>query len=352
MFAFLVTLGAAWHLDDLLDERAPRLRSAVAFGAGGADAARGHALLRAHRAASRARDAARAGASPVGARRARAGSALFLLLVVPHFLWRRRYYGWWLPNTFYIKSSGIGGAWAAGRVLPAARRRAVSLVGHSARLSSPAALVARAACGARCSRLRAAGHRRVLPSTWRRWAATSWACSASSCRWFRCCARAARWRCARRCSARIGARRSPLPAVVASRSALHAWHAVRRRQARARRAGPSDRGIDRPGWLRWYTDRPRRHRQLVRPATRSPTTTPPSVAPARRSTTAASARSTATASATSTSRTSRAGVATAPRPPEVRARRLHPLEAPDDHHLEPTIASATRRLLAATRRCG
>ena len=38
----------------------------------------------------------------------------FLAIVVPHFLWRRWYYGWWLPNTFYIKSSGVGGAWAQG----------------------------------------------------------------------------------------------------------------------------------------------------------------------------------------------------------------------------------------------
>jgi arabinofuranosyltransferase len=39
---------------------------------------------------------------------------LFLLLVVPHLLWRRWYYGWWLPNTFYIKSSGLGGVWSQG----------------------------------------------------------------------------------------------------------------------------------------------------------------------------------------------------------------------------------------------
>ena len=39
---------------------------------------------------------------------------LFLLLVVPHLLWRRWYYGWWLPNTFYIKSSGGRGTWSQG----------------------------------------------------------------------------------------------------------------------------------------------------------------------------------------------------------------------------------------------
>ena len=31
---------------------------------------------------------------------------LFLLFVIPHFLWRHHYYGYWFPNTYYIKSSG------------------------------------------------------------------------------------------------------------------------------------------------------------------------------------------------------------------------------------------------------
>ncbi len=31
------------------------------------------------------------------------------LLIVPHLLWRHWYYGWWLPNTFYIKASGGAG---------------------------------------------------------------------------------------------------------------------------------------------------------------------------------------------------------------------------------------------------
>ena len=40
----------------------------------------------------------------------------FVILVAPHFGWRRLYYGWWLPNTFYIKSSGGKGTWARGLV--------------------------------------------------------------------------------------------------------------------------------------------------------------------------------------------------------------------------------------------
>ena len=40
--------------------------------------------------------------------------ACFLLLTVPHLLWRRSYYGYWVPNTFYIKSSGGAAAWSQG----------------------------------------------------------------------------------------------------------------------------------------------------------------------------------------------------------------------------------------------
>jgi hypothetical protein len=40
---------------------------------------------------------------------------MFLLLTVPHIVWRRLYYGYYVPNTFYIKSSGGSGAWQQGR---------------------------------------------------------------------------------------------------------------------------------------------------------------------------------------------------------------------------------------------
>ncbi len=33
---------------------------------------------------------------------------------MPHLLWRHAYYGWWLPNTFYIKASGGAGTWGQG----------------------------------------------------------------------------------------------------------------------------------------------------------------------------------------------------------------------------------------------
>ena len=35
--------------------------------------------------------------------------ASFLLIFVPYFAWRWRYYGWPFPNTFYVKSSGTAG---------------------------------------------------------------------------------------------------------------------------------------------------------------------------------------------------------------------------------------------------
>src|SRR5438270_887356 len=50
---------------------------------------------------------------PLGWAEVRA-AGIFAAFVVPHFLWRRWYYGWWLPNTFYIKTSGGSGTWARG----------------------------------------------------------------------------------------------------------------------------------------------------------------------------------------------------------------------------------------------
>jgi hypothetical protein len=112
MFTFLVTLGAAWHVDEILDEQPPRVRTAIAFGLAALTRPEGtllFALTAFHRllvtVARRRFTLGRAELRYLGA---------FLLLVVPHFLWRRWYYGWWLPNTFYIKSSGIGGTWTQG----------------------------------------------------------------------------------------------------------------------------------------------------------------------------------------------------------------------------------------------
>jgi hypothetical protein len=109
LFTFLVTLGVAWHLEEILDGVPPRPRTGFVFGLAALTRPEGilffgvtalHRLL-----------------VQLAGRRLRIGRAellaagSFLVLVVPHFVWRRWYYGWWLPNTFYIKSSGVGGHW-------------------------------------------------------------------------------------------------------------------------------------------------------------------------------------------------------------------------------------------------
>jgi hypothetical protein len=127
MFTFLVTLGVAWHLDEILlgppskagaaSEASfavapPRARTGLVFGLA--------ALTRPEGILFFAVTALHRGLVQLARRRLRIGRAelvaagAFLALVVPHFLWRRWYYGWWLPNTFYIKSSGVGGHWQQG----------------------------------------------------------------------------------------------------------------------------------------------------------------------------------------------------------------------------------------------
>ncbi len=112
MFTFLVTLGGAWHLDELLDERPPRVRTAVAFALAALTRPEG-SLLFALTVLHRGIVTIARGRFSLGRAELRFVGA-FLAFVVPHFLWRRWYYGWWLPNTFYIKSSGVGGVWQQG----------------------------------------------------------------------------------------------------------------------------------------------------------------------------------------------------------------------------------------------
>jgi hypothetical protein len=112
MFAFLVTLGAAWHLDEMLDDRPPRARTGLVFALAALTRPEG-SLLFALTVLHRAFVTFARGRFSLGRAELRFVGA-FLVLVVPHFLWRRWYYGWWLPNTFYIKSSGVGGAWQQG----------------------------------------------------------------------------------------------------------------------------------------------------------------------------------------------------------------------------------------------
>ncbi|MCA1665101.1 MAG: hypothetical protein LC659_12675, partial [Myxococcales bacterium] len=96
MFAFLVTLGCAWHLDEMLDDRPPRARTALAFALAALTRPEGSlffALTVFHRAVvTFARGRFSLGRSELRF------VATFFALVVPHFVWRRWYYGWWLPN--------------------------------------------------------------------------------------------------------------------------------------------------------------------------------------------------------------------------------------------------------------
>jgi arabinofuranosyltransferase len=101
MFIFFFTLGAAFYLTD------QQPRAAVAFGLAALTRPEGilfFALTGLHHLITRRRFG----------RDELKWVAIFAVIVVPHLLFRRWYYGWWLPNTFYIKSSGGQGTWAQG----------------------------------------------------------------------------------------------------------------------------------------------------------------------------------------------------------------------------------------------
>jgi hypothetical protein len=111
LFALLVTLGFALHLDE---ERRSRvgIGAALCFALSALTRPEGllfFALVWAHRGVTRL--LRRRG--PLGWGDARA-LGLFVALVGPHLLWRRAYYGYWVPNTFYIKASGGLAAFSQG----------------------------------------------------------------------------------------------------------------------------------------------------------------------------------------------------------------------------------------------
>ncbi|HEX6839328.1 MAG TPA: hypothetical protein VF334_22275 [Polyangia bacterium] len=251
MFAFLVTLGMAWHLDELAGERPPRARTAVAFALAALTRPEG-SLLFALTVLHRAVVTLVRGRFAIGRAELRFGGA-FLVFVVPHFLWRRWYYGWWLPNTFYIKSSGGGGAWQHGTyyllrvveqfhlwVVPilvvaallVERPRGLKLLLGYATLVVGVFAVYVASVGGDFMGL----YRFVMPVI--PLVALVAALSLRS------------------ALAPLD-RRAPIAAagVVAVALALHAWHAVRVDKLESVVGDrPSDRGIDHPGWLKWYTE--------------------------------------------------------------------------------------------------
>jgi hypothetical protein len=104
LFTFLVTFGMAQYLSDQMRRVEPRAISGVLFGLAALTRPEGllfFALTVAHRAIVKLYDRKLA---PTRAELVWIGS--FLVLTLPHLLWRRWYYGWWVPNTFFIKSSG------------------------------------------------------------------------------------------------------------------------------------------------------------------------------------------------------------------------------------------------------
>lgn len=245
LFAFLVTLGAAWHLDELLDDRPPRARTALAFALAALTRPEGP-LLFALTALHRALVTLARGRFTLGRAELRF-VGVFVALVAPHWLWRRWYYGWWLPNTFYIKSSGVGGAWQQGGyyllrvveqfhlwVVPlfvlvaffVERPRGLRLLVAYTTLVVSAFAVYVASVGGDFMGL----FRFVMPVIPLVALVAALAL--------------------RSMVARLG---TLAPLVVALALALHAWHAARVDKAALVVPGPSDRGIDRPGWLRWYT---------------------------------------------------------------------------------------------------
>ncbi len=112
LFTFFVTLGMTRYLV-AEDGRRPGPGAAIAFALAALTRPEGilfFALTVAHRGMTMLFVERK----PLPSARQLAVMALFGAIVAPHLLWRRWYYGWWLPNTFYIKSSGGHAAWAQG----------------------------------------------------------------------------------------------------------------------------------------------------------------------------------------------------------------------------------------------
>jgi hypothetical protein len=250
LFAFLVTLGAAWHFDELVDDEAPRVRTALAFALAALTRPEG-SLLFALTVLHRVLVMLARRRFTVGGAELRAIGA-FLVVVVPHFVWRHWYYGWWLPNTFYIKSSGVGGAWQQGgyylvRVVEQFHLWAVPLI-------AAAGLVVERPRGVRLLH----GYALLVVGVFAVYVASVGGDFMGLFRFVMPVIPLVA------VVAALGLRsaltpltaRAPLAAVavVAVALGLHAWHAVRVDERALVVPGPSDRGIDRPGWLRWYTE--------------------------------------------------------------------------------------------------
>ena len=110
LFSLLVTGGVALYLKESINDDAPRA-SAIVFGLSALTRPEGvlvFAVTALHRGVALLLQRKKILARDF------VWGAIFMAFVVPHFLWRKTYYGYWLPNTFYIKSSGGAGTWEQG----------------------------------------------------------------------------------------------------------------------------------------------------------------------------------------------------------------------------------------------
>jgi hypothetical protein len=251
MFTFFVTLGSLLYL---FPKGGDRLRpaAALAFALAALTRPEGNlffALACLHRAGALA-----AARRFIPRRDELLFGAVFLALVVPHLLWRHHYYGWWVPNTFYIKSAGGPGTWQRGghylwrfadtfwlHAIAAIAAAGIAL-GRSPgarRVGVYALLVAAVFClyVAKVGGDFMGLYRFALPIV----PLVALAFSLG----------------VRGLVDRFAARRSWIGAPVAAAwLALYAWHDLSVDRASRVFLGPgaSDNGIDTPGYLKWYTD--------------------------------------------------------------------------------------------------
>ena len=112
MFAFFVTAAFARYLGRMLEARDPDAWLGALMALAALTRPEGilfFGLLGLHRAAMLVRQ--RRFLPTAGDWMA---AAAFCAPVAVHLVWRHGYYGWWLPNTFYIKASGGAGTWGQG----------------------------------------------------------------------------------------------------------------------------------------------------------------------------------------------------------------------------------------------
>ena len=243
MFTFFFVLGAARYLVRTLDRAPPDGWVGVWLGMAALTRPEGllfFALTAMHRLAMLAwlrRMPARCDGWAAGS---------FLALTVPHALWRHHYYGWWLPNTFYIKASGGAGTWAQGgyylyRMAESLHVWAVPLV------LGPALLLARADRALRV----VSGYVLVVSAVFYVYVASVGGDFMGLYR-FTLPVLPLLITTASLSLAAIEGRRKitglALAGVLFLAHTVHAWPITRA----ARQIG-ADRGIDTPGFLRWYT---------------------------------------------------------------------------------------------------